>query len=421
MCPSCYQDIEDEADIAGAQYSIALNKFLALRYMLTETGLGPFNPRFVDKQAMVENINAIINALSIRESNLTAKYNLLNITMQAVELQSVTIQMLLNTIQRSSTTVLILGSTSRELIDRIKSDFFIVNTFLDIIRNDIIPSIQLSSDRIQTNVDKSINISQIFTQTLQSISDQIFEIQTNLLQISFLVTNTQEDLENIHQLLSNTSEVLNDVYEVHGTAVTGGSHITSMINDLSSNLQLLKDDIYQLQTLPNSKEEEANLRNLLSLSLATENDVNVDILGELSNQLEQLYTLNETLTIRISQFGLLESQLANDKSSAVNQNERAQYFQTEIYQLADSVTQQINIAKTILQNLQNFSNNSLEISSQADIALQHVKSINETAMLALSEAKQLQQRIFQLNSKIETKQSIIVQTSDLISSIQQVC
>ncbi len=388
--------------------------------MLIESGIGPFDPRLVNKQQMVGNINAIINAFSIRESSLTARYNnLLTIIMNVIQSQSTAIQISLEALKSSSTTVLVLGSTSRELVDRIKDEFFTVNSFIYIIRNDLLPSIQLSSDRIQASVNGSMNVSQILTQTIQSVSGQFFEIQTDLVQIAALLSSAQRDLINISQLLSNTSEILNRLYQVRDAAVVDGNRITAMVNDLSFNLQLLKNLISQLQSLPNCVEKEL-LRYLISVSQATENDVNIDILSEMSSQREQLRSLNQTLTQEISTLNVLQGQLAEENNSSVYQDARAKYLQNEWFKLEDSVSQQINIAKAILQNLQNFSDNSLQIAIQADMALQHVTIINESAAYAWNEAQLLQQRISQSRNQVDTKRSITYQTSDLISSAQQV-
>lgn len=390
--------------------------------MLIQSDLGPFEPRFVVKQQVAGNINTIIDAIGMRESNLTEKYNnLLTVAMDLIESQSATVQISLDTLKSSSTTVLILGSTSRELVDRIKNEFFAVNSFLDAIRNDLLPSIQLSSDRIQVSVDSSTNVSQIFSQTVKFVSDQMVKIQTRLVQIATLLINAQGGLRNINNLLRNTSEITIDSYEVRNTIVADSRYIFLKVNDLTSNLQLLQNQTSQLRSLPNCEDKEVLLRELISVSETTQNYVTTDIVGEISNQQEQFFSLNYTLTEEISRFNLLQAQLVDDESSIAYRNERAQFLQTEVYKLVGSVTQQINRAKNILQNLRDFSTNSLRISVQASMLKQGVTSINEIAELAFSESKVLQQNISRATSQVERTQSIIFQTSDLISSVQQVC
>ncbi len=419
-CPSCYQEIGDKADGAEGRYFIAQNRLTELQDMLTALGLGPFNPRFADKQQLVGNIVTVIDALSARETNLTNKFNtLVRITVEVLQSQSTSIQFSLETLKSTSTTVLILASTSNELLDRIINEFLSANSFLDIFRNELLPSIQTSSYRIQASLDSSVNVSQAITESVQFVSGQVAEIQNNLIKIATFLTNAQQEADTIFQLFRNTSASINDLYEILDAAIVDSNRIASMVNGLTSNLQMFQNQIYLLRSVPDCPPEEI-LQELTSLSRATETDVSTDISNELSNQRVQLYALNQTLSRELSSFKMLQARLAVDESRVFDQSNTAKDLPNKVYEIVDSVAEQIELAETILRNLLDFNNNSLQISLQANMALQHVTSINESAALTLSEAELFQKQISEINGQVNTTKAHLSKASDRVSSAQQV-
>ncbi len=419
-CPSCYQEIEDNAVDAEARYFIAQNRLTKLQDMLTALGLGPFNPRLAGKQQVVNNIVSVIDALSVRETNLTTRFNtLVRVAVEVLQSQSTLIQFSLETLKSTSTTVLVLGSTSNELLDRIINEFFSANSFLDIIQNELLPFIQISSYRIQASLNSSVNVSQAVAKSVQFVSGQVAEIQNNLIQIATFLANARQEADSIFHLFSNTSASINDSYEMLDTAAVDINRIASMVNNLTSNLQILQDQLLLLQSVPDCPPEEI-LRKLISLSHATETDVNTDISIEISNQHQQLYALNQTLARELSSFKVVQARLAVDESRVFGQSNRAQDLPNKAYETADSVAEQIELAESILRNLLDFNNNSLQISLQANMALQHVTSINESAALILSEAELFQKQLSELTGRVNTTKAHISKAFDLVSSAKQV-
>ena len=419
-CPSCYQQIDDETDDAEVRFTSAYNRLTTLQNMLNDSNLMPFDPRVMEKEQLIDSIVMIVNALNMREANLTTRYNTLaTVVMQALALQSSQIQTALDMLKSRATTVIVLASTSNELVDRIVSEFFAANSFLDIIRNDLLPSIQASAQRIDSSLTGALNNSMALNQTFLSVSEQIANIQNDLMLLTMMLTNTRQDNSAINSLFTNTSILIDGLQETQGIESARVGSVAQSRNELALDIQMLLERISQLPPLTDLPSE-SDIRALISLSGMVETDVDTDIASEISNQERQLNSTSQLLQAERERLEVLQNRLIEIQGSVNSQNMRSQLLTTEINAIVESVNQQIDLAERILQNLEQFSDNSSQISIQANVALQSVTSINEQATLAQTQAQSLLQRIAQASNQVNATTELLLDTSAIISQVQQV-
>ena len=419
-CPSCYQQIDDETDDAEIRFASAYNRLTTLQNMLSDSNLMPFDPRVMEKQQLIDSVVMIVNALNMREANLTSRYNnLATVVMQALQLQSSQIQTSLDMLKSRATTVIVLASTSNELVDRIISEFFAANSFLDIIRNDLLPGIQASAQRIDSSLTGALSDSVTLNQIFSSVSEQISNIQNDLMLLITMLTNTRQDTSAISIFSTNTSALINNLHETRDMEITRVDSITHSRNELASDIQMLLERISQLPPLTDPPSE-SDIRALISLSGMVKVDVDTDIASEIFSQERRLNITSQLLQAERERLEVLQNRLMQIQGSVDSQTMRSQLLVDEVNAVVGSVNQQVDLAEMILQNLEQFSNNSLRISIQANVALQSVTSTNEQVTLAQTQAQNLLQRIAQASSQVNATKQLLLDTWAIISQVQQV-
>ena len=373
-----------------------------------------FNDLLVVFQNMTMQISSQVNDSLVRYSLAVAQYDDLVTTLNQTRLPQVRqIQVDLSNLRRISTTVLVLASTSEELMNRTITDF--VNTQQVVLE---IRAISLNITQIVNNIEEEYAIVSAIRRDIrrrrEDLSFQVAELEAlvgDALNYSETAVSTMYRVQNITTVIQNKSDNIEIVY----------GHLSSTIHSFEMDITRLVDAILilanqiqqQLTGLPDYGPLQDDINNLSINASGLENHTALDILPEIDNQLNEYTKINRTLALNIERFNKLETNLSTLAYKSNSSVRNLTSLETETKQDIVDALSTVDRAQGVLVKLQNFSNSSQTI---VDSTFQAAEDVQDVEM----EAAEIMKMVTNITEHVQLAQADVQNASQITVDAQNV-
>ena len=382
----------------------------------------PFSEQLDDFQRISMLILTSVNNTLTRYHFVLMQYdNHIEIINQTLLNEVSQLEIDLSTLRRLSTTVLVLASTSEELMNRTISDFIYVQQVVQEIQTTLLLNITQIVSYLEEQYNIVGTIEQEISARRQLLSSQIAELQ-------FLV--------NVTQLHSNSA--VNTFFSVQdATIVIENQHnnleiisvtLSSAIQSLGSEMTMLKMQItmlidliqQQLNSLPNYLSLQNKLNLLITNASLTENHAVFDVRPEIYNHINEYSRINSTIGLNIENFNNLKSNL----TTTVNNTRTALFdliaLETVTKQTVSSVLVTINLAQEVFSKLRNFSINSQSIANITNQATEHSQTIRNEVLELQSHVDNITRDIQVAKSNAHSARQIALNSENISTKTKEV-
>lgn len=384
--------------------------------MLSDTDLTPFDPRFTEIQNYAEDIAEQVDSLSLEEMGLESRYSdLFRFVTDVLQTQSRQIQFTLDTLKSRSTPILVLASTSQELINRIINEFSEANNLLTVIRNQFLPVIESSASGVKSSFYNSQAAYQMLITVLTSVSGEAEELKTIISELEVVANSLLTSTDLLSSINSNTTAVVDGVLESQNIIESRVDNAFGRFSSLYQGVNVLAGQIESLSDIDSAPSVEA-LTQLIYNANMTEVFISTDISSEISNRYQLLSVLSQSLNVEGVNTRQLQQQLENSENLASSQILRSETARSVADQAVQSANQNAEYARMVLNNLQNFKNNFSLIAYDVNIALDQVNNIDSSVLLAINEAQSIHNAVREVVDQIDLAKNI---ASEAIEDVLQ--
>ena len=320
------------------------------------------------------------------------------------------------------TTVLVLASTSEELMNRISNDF--VNTQRVI--EEILESVAISEIIPVLNmIDANYVITSAIAEELFNVS-QILSLQIS--ELNDLVDSTQNHsasgksaIENIQNTIALTVSISDDLKLKSATLSSTISSTRREMEMLFAAIESLKSMIQQQSSrLPDYSMVQDDLSNLIYNATNTINHTVSDIIPEVETQFDKYALVNRTIGLQMETFNQLESDLIG-LSSLLNSSftELILHEMTAERDLMLAFAT-LNEAQEIVQDLQMFSNESQSISKDTIRAVTEADVVQRKATQVQYLASNITRDIEEANVDVQSSMEMTASAKNITREAEQV-
>lgn len=384
--------------------------------MLSDTDLTPFDPRFTEIQNYAEDIAEQVDSLSLEEMGLESRYSdLFRFVTDVLQTQSRQIQFTLDTLKSRSTPILVLASTSQELINRIINEFSEANNLLTLIRNQFLPVIESSASGVKSSFYNSQAAYQMLITVLTSVSGEAEELKTIISELEVVANSLLTSTDLLSSINSNTTAVVDGVLESQNIIENRVDNAFGRFSSLYQGVNVLAGQIESLSDIDSAPSVGA-LTQLIYNANMTEVFISTDISSEISNRYQLLSVLSQSLNVEGVNTRQLQQQLENSENLASSQILRSETARSVADQAVQSANQNAEYARMVLNNLQNFKNNFSLIAYDVNIALDQVNNIDSSVLLAINEAQSIHNAVREVVDQIDLAKNI---ASEAIEDVLQ--
>ena len=389
--------------------------------MISSTGFTPFDSRLLLEQQSVDYILQQAQMLAGMEDEQIELYGeLLVLINQTLVTQIAQTNTSLDDLKAFSTTVFVLATTSMELVNYTIRDILQTKEILNVTENMILPSIERSVTMIQNNLADGRDSVELLLNNVDLLSQQM-DILSNITNTLMLITATVlQDITQVQMVVNDTtSGVLNDIRQLQILVETATSPLTGRLQSLGLQLMTstsqIQEEFDSLVPVPSADQLSA----ILSNANASESFA-VNITSEISISQDDFNSLNATLADNLQELENLQGRLTSleqDISTLLNETQDTDFRALDAESLANSIIEE---GELILGNLQNFSNNSMQVAVQAAEALQAVSRITTSAQAALKTAENIEDRIGTFQEIVTIAKINTMNASSTTSEAEQV-
>ena len=346
------------------------------------TSLGNETVQFSDQldilqEISMETIELVNNSLA-RYNVVLTQYEDLVATINQTLLSRVSqIEVDLGNMRRISTTVLVLASTSEELMSRTISGFVDTQQLIRDIQSTLLLNITQTANATEVLYNFVHTIEQEILSTEQLLSSQIAELRfvvNAALTHSLSAVNTMYSVQDLARVIEFQYE---NIETISTTLTSAIQSLESEVAVLLTNITILMDLVrQQLTTLPNYDSLQESLNSLITNASFIETHATSDVGPEIENQFDEFSKLNLTLSLNIEEFNKLVNNLTIIVNKTIGELLALSSLETLAEQTISSTLATINLAQEVLQQLRNFSSDSQSIAfstRQAAEAAENIK------------------------------------------------
>lgn len=346
------------------------------------TSLGNETVQFSDQldilqEISMETIELVNNSLA-RYNVVLTQYEDLVATINQTLLSRVSqIEVDLGNMRRISTTVLVLASTSEELMSRTISGFIDTQQLIRDIQSTLLLNITQTTNATEVLYNFVHAIEQEILGTEQLLSSQIAELRfvvNATLTHSLSAVNTVYSVQDLARVIEFQYE---NIESISTTLTSAIQSLESEVAVLLTNITILMDLVrQQLTTLPNYDSLQESLNSLITNASFIETHATSDVGSEIENQFDEFSKLNLTLSLNIEDFNKLVNNLTIIVNKTIGELLALSSLETLAEQTISSTLATVNLAQEVLQQLRNFSSDSQSIAfstRQAAEAAENIK------------------------------------------------
>ena len=420
VCPDCYQDLQREFLWVATMFNSSWEQLQLILVLLGEEATS-FSDLLTVFQYMTVEVLSRVNISLARYSFAVMQYEDLIATVNQTLVPNVRqIESDLSNLRRISTTVLVLASTSEELMHRTISDF-------------------VDAEQVVQEVwSKSLNITQIVHNieqeyaTVKSIEQEIH------LRREHLISQVAELMDLISDSLNHSETAVKTMDRVQDLAIVVENKIGSLEMTyavLSSKLQILESNVtrlvdaimilanmiqQQLTGLPDYDPLQYELDNLALNTSVLDNHTMFDIIPEIEKHFNEYVKINETLSLNIESFRKLEMNLSTLASKTSSSLEELTSMETTTNRDTSDALANVSLAQSVLIKLQNFSNDSQSIIDSTSEAADDAQDVKMQAEEIRNLAENITEHTQLAHTDVRNASQISMDALNITSEAKQV-
>ena len=366
---------------------------------------------------------SLVNSTLTRYYSIIVQYEHLMATLNDTLLgQLRQIEVDLSDLRSVSTTVLVLASTSEELMDRTMSDFVATQQALEQILQsitvlEIAQALNMIEEKfmlINSVAEDLFNISQIISFQIIELSDLIDSTQT----YSKLGTSAVLNVQDTIAVIESTSENLKlKSVSLSSAILSSKSELEMLFTAIASLGALIRQ---QPTHLPYYENVEDDLSTLIYNATDTKNHTILDIVPEINTHFNQHAAIYRIVGLYVENFDKFETNITNLTTRLTNAYTELAIQEMQAEQGLMLVLATINHIQEILWKLQNFSSESQNVSEDISQIVADAQLIESRARETQSLARNITIEIEQANIEIQSSTQIATNAKDTTREAEQV-
>lgn len=390
------------------------------------TSLGNETVQFSDQldilqEISMETIELVNNSLA-RYNVVLTQYEDLVATINQTLLSRVSqIEVDLGNMRRISTTVLVLASTSEELMSRTISGFIDTQQLIRDIQSTLLLNITQTTNATEVLYNFVHAIEQEILGTEQLLSSQIAELRfvvNATLTHSLSAVNTMYSVQDLARVIEFQYE---NIESISTTLTSAIQSLESEVAVLLTNITILMDLVrQQLTTLPNYDSLQESLNSLITNASFIETHATSDVGPEIENQFDEFSKLNLTLSLNIEDFNKLVNNLTIIVNKTIGELLALSSLETLAEQTISSTLATVNLAQEVLQQLRNFSSDSQSIAFSTRQAAEAAENIKLQVVQIENDADNITADIELASADLERASQVTLNAANITRETKEV-
>ena len=422
MCPDCYEELQQKFLWIKQSFN---DSVLRLQQILASFGDEEHgvSDQFADAQEQTSTVLSLVNNTLTRYYSIIVQYEYLISTLNNTLLSQLRqIEVDLSNLRSVSTTVLVLASTSEELMNRTMSDFVATQQALEqILQSMTIFEITQALNMIEENYMLINSIAADLFNSSQMISFQIYELND-------LVDSTQMYSKSAASAVVNIQDTITIIESISDSLKLKSASLNSAILSSKGEMEMLLTAIVSLGTLIQQQSThlpyyaiiEDDLGGLIYNATDTKNHTISDIIPEINSQFNRHTAIYRTISLLMENFNKLESNITNLTSRLSNAYMDLTIQEMKAEQNLMLALATINRTQEILWSLQNFSSESQSISKGISQVVGDAQLIESRARETQNLASNITGEIEQANVEVQNSLQIATSAKDITREAEQV-
>ena len=422
MCPDCYEELQQNFLQIKQSFN---DSIIRLQQILASFGdeEHAISDQLADTQVQSNITLSLVNSTLTRYYSIIVQYEHLMATLNDTLLgQLRQIEVDLSDLRSVSTTVLVLASTSEELMDRTMSNFIATQQALEQILQsmtvlEIAQALNMIEEKfmlINSVAEDLFNISQIISFQIIELSDLIDSTQT----YSKLGTSAVRNVQDTIAVIESTSENLKlKSVSLSSAILSSKSELEMLFTEIASLGALIRQ---QPTHLPYYENVEDDLSTLIYNATDTKNHTILDIMPEINTYFNQHAAIYRIVGLYVENFDKFETNITNLTTRLSNAYTELAIQEMKAEQGLMLVLATINHIQEILWKLQNFSSESQNVSEDISQIVADAQLIESRARETQSLARNITIEIEQANIEIQSSTQIATNAKDTTREAEQV-
>ena len=421
-CPDCYQELQRNFLQIKQSFN---DSILRLQQILASFGdeERAVSDQLADAQEQSDIILSLVNSTLTRYYSVIVQYEYLMATLNDTLLSQLRqIEVDLSDLRSVSTTVLVLASTSEELMNRTMSDFVATQQALEqILQSMTVFEITQALTMIEEKYMLINSIAEDLFNSSQMISFQINELND-------LIDSTQIYSKSATSAIQNVQDTITIIESISDNLKLKSVSLSSAILSSKGELEMLLTAIASLGTLIQQQSThlsyyeniEDDLNNLIYNATDTKNHTIFDIVSEIITHFDRHTTIYRIVGLHVENFDKLESNLTNLTTRLSNTYMELIIQEMKAEQDLMLVLATINRTQEILWKLQNFTSESQNISEGINQVVTDAQRIESRARETQNLASNITEEIEQANIEVQSSIQIATNAKDTTREAEQV-
>ena len=421
-CPDCYQELQRNFLQIKQSFN---DSVLRLQQILASFGdeEQAVSDQLADAQEQSNITLSLVNRTLTRYYSVIVQYEYLMATLNDTLLSQLRqIEVDLSDLRSVSTTVLVLASTSEELMNRTMSDFVVTQQALE----------QILQSMTVLEITQALTMIEQKYMLINSIAEDLFNssqmISFQINELNYLIDSTQMYSKSATSAVQNVQDTITIIESISDNLKLKSVSLSSAILSSRGELEMLLTAIASLGTLiqqqsthlPYYENIEDDLNNLIYNATDTKNHTIFDIVPEINTHFNRHTTINRIVSLHLENFDKLESNITNLTARLSNAYMELTIQEMKAKQDLLLVLATINRTQEILWKLQNFSSESQNISEGISQVVTDAQLIESRARATQNLASNITEEIEQANIEVQSSMQITTNAEDTNREAEQV-
>ncbi len=366
---------------------------------------------------------SLVNSTLIRYYSVIVQYEHLMATLNdtlLVQLRQIEVD--LSDLRSVSTTVLVLASTSEELMNRTMSDFIASLQALE----------QILQSMTVLEITQALNMIEEKYMLINSVADDLFNtsqiISFQIIELGDVIVSTQMYSKSATSTVQNVQDTIIIIESISENLKLKSVSLSSAILSSKRELETLLTAIASLGALirqqpthlPYYENIEDALSSLIYNATNTKNHTIFDILPEINTYFNRHAAIYRIVGLYMENFDKLESNITNLTTRLSNAYVELSIREMKAEQYLVLVLATINRTQEILWKLQNFSSESQNVSEGLSHVVADAQLIESRARETQNLARNITEEIEQANIEVQNSTQIATNAKDTTRETEQV-
>ena len=412
VCPDCYQQLQMYANITRNTLDVINTMVSQLSVMSS-----PFEDRLLQNQSEVQTTLTSAQQFEVQHTQFVNQFNILSTSMLTMQLMQINTS--LATLQVTSTPVFVLARTAEELMNRTIEEILAASEVVNTLSTIILPSAQESAALVSNNSVVANSTAMSLQTQFSLLTSQVIQLENLSDSIAAISMPFLTDTQNLQELHDDTRSTImdlqNNITFAQNAISTLMPQLTSLAMSVSRLVTCVDEQLQNLASIPPINEVNSTLSNVSTTASYANTLMNESTMQ--SNRLAELTAsigLNRQLIAPLLQ----QISVINDNvTNLLSQTENADAVTSVAVNMTEAA---INNTRFVLTNLQNFSDDTLAVSSAANNALSSIGMIYATVTNALNQAREIESNIELLRQNTSLTKTVAVQTHSEIQKAELV-